>query len=103
MKQVEVKDYKMGIDCMKEVVAMSWIEGCLFAAENNSFHVHYTQAHHRVKFLPHALALLLLRNRFPEIVSILMFLWFHSLDKSSTHSECYIWGETYIHEVPALN
>lgn len=74
MKQVEVKDYKMGIGCMKEVVGMSWIGGCLFAVENNSFHIHYTQAHHRVKFLPHALALPLLRNRFPEIVSILMFL-----------------------------
>lgn len=90
MKQVEVKDYEMGTDCMKEVVAMSWVEGCLFAVENNYFHIHYTQAHHRVKFLPHAIAQSLLRNRFPEIASSLMFLRFHSIHKSSTLSECSI-------------
>ena len=90
MKQVEVKDYKIGTDCMKEVVAMSWVEGYLFAVENNSFHIHHTQAHHRVKFLLHALAQSFLRNRFPEIASSLMFLRFHSLHKSPTHSECYI-------------
>lgn len=74
MKWVDIKDYEMGTDCMKEVVALSWFEGCLFAVENNSFHIHYAQAHHRFTFLPHAIAQSLLRNRSPETASSLMFL-----------------------------